>query len=110
MEAAERGALGDVAGVAADLLVAARAERLRPLAGEDDDADLGVLAGQLERGGDLDQRLRPEGVEDLGPVDRDLGDPVGLLVADVLVLAGALPLDRRVQTPPRVGHPCDVWA
>ena len=50
-----------------------------------------------KRGARLDQRLRPEGVADLGPVDRDLGDPVGLLVADVLVLAGALPLDRRVE-------------
>ena len=50
VEAAERGALGDVAGVAADRLVAAGAERLRPLAGEDDHADLGVLAGQLQRG------------------------------------------------------------
>ena len=50
------------------------------------DADLGVLARRLERGGDLDQRLGPEGVVDLGPVDRDLGDPVGHLVADVLVL------------------------
>ena len=46
---------------------------------------------------DLDQRLRPEGVAHLGPVDRDLGDPVGLLVADVVVLAGAAPLDRRVE-------------
>ena len=36
VEAAERGALGDVAGVAADRLVAARAERLLALAGEDD--------------------------------------------------------------------------
>ena len=97
VEAAERGALGDVAGVAADPLVAARAERLLALAGEDDHADLGVLAGRLERGGDLDQRLRAEGVAHLGPVDRDLRDPVRLLVADVLVLAGRLPLDRGVQ-------------
>ena len=97
VEAAERGALGDVAGVTADLLVAARAEGLRPGAGEDDHTDLGVLAGQLHRGGDLDQRLRPEGVENLGPVDRDLGDPVRHLVADVVVLADAPPLDRRVQ-------------
>ena len=50
MEAAERGPLGDVAGVAADPLVAAGAERPVALAGEDDDPDLGVLAGQLERG------------------------------------------------------------
>ncbi len=97
VEAADGSALGDVAGVAANLLVAARAERLRALAGEHHDADLGVLAGQLQRGGDLDQSLRPEGVEGLGPVDADLGDSLGDLVVDVVVLAGALPLDRRVE-------------
>src|SRR3984885_719402 len=97
VEAAERGALGDVAAVAPDRLVAAGAERLRALAGEDDRADLGVLACQLQRGRDLDQRLRAEGVQHLWPVDRDLGDPVGLLVADVAVLGGAPPLDRRVE-------------
>ena len=53
VEAAERRALGDVAGVAADPLVAAGAERPRSLAGEDDHADLGVLAGQLERGAQI---------------------------------------------------------
>ncbi len=97
MKAADGSALGDVAGVAANLLVAARAERLRALAGEDHDADLGILAGQLQRGGDLDQRLRPEGVEGLGPVDADLGDSLGKLVVDVVVLASALPLDWRVE-------------
>src|SRR3954447_3810290 len=70
VEAPDRRALGEVAAVAADLLVAAGAERPRPLAGEDDRPDLGVLARQLERGGDLDQRLRPEGVVDLRSVDR----------------------------------------
>ena len=98
VEAPERFALGDVAGVAPDPLVAARAERLLALAGEDDDADLGVLAGQLERRRDLDQRLRAERVEHLRPVDRDLGDPLRLLVADVLELAArGAPRDRRVQ-------------
>ena len=56
------------------------------------DADLLVLAGALERLRELDHRLGPKRVADLGPVDRDLGDPgvlaVGQLVADVGVLAG----------------------
>ena len=47
-----------VAVVAADALVAARAERLGTLAGEDDDADLRVVAGDLERVAQLEQRLR----------------------------------------------------
>ncbi len=90
MEAADLGALGDVARVAADVLVAARAERVRALAGEDDHADVAVLAGALQRLGDLDERLRPEGVAHLGAVDRDLRDPVAAeLVADVGVVAVA---------------------
>jgi hypothetical protein len=87
---------GDVAGVAANVLVAARAERLAALASEDDHADLAVLAGCLERPRDVDQGLWPEGVVDLGPVDRDLGDALGLLVTNVGELAGLLPVDRGV--------------
>ena len=85
VEAPDRRALGHVAGVAAHALVAAGAERQRALAGEDDRADLRVLAGELQRLRDLHDRLRAEGVADLGAVDRDLRDPVaGGLVADVL--------------------------
>ena len=67
--------VGQVARVAADALVAARAERERALAGEDHDADLGVLARALERVGQLDDGLRAKRVADLGAVDRDLRDP-----------------------------------
>src|SRR4051794_5413714 len=85
--------LGLVALVAANALVAARAERLRTLAGEDDHPDRGVLAGTLERLGELDHRLGAEGVADLRAVDRDLGDAVaGELVADVRELAGGGPI------------------
>jgi hypothetical protein len=38
-------------------LVAAGAERQRALAGEDDHADVGVLAREVERVGQLDERL-----------------------------------------------------
>ena len=41
--------VGEVAGVAAHALVASRAERVRPLAGQHDHADLRVLAGVLQR-------------------------------------------------------------
>src|SRR3954447_23072500 len=84
-----------VARVAADALVAARAERERSLAGEDDHADVEVLARAVERVGDLDHRLRAERVADLRTVDRDLCDPLGGLVADVRVLARGLPVERR---------------
>ena len=66
--------VADVAVVAADPLVAAGAERLGPLAGEDDHADRGVVAGALEGVQQLEQGPRPEGVAHLGPADRDLGD------------------------------------
>src|SRR3954454_4522620 len=88
------GVLVHVAGVAAHALVATRAECERSLAGEDDHADVEVLAGPLEGVGDLDQRLRAEGVAHLGAVDRDLRDPLGDLVPDVRVLALRLPLER----------------
>ena len=89
--------VADVAVVAADLLVAAGAEGLVAGAGEDDRADVEVVAGLGEGVAELGQGRRPEGVAALGPVDRDLRDPVGLLVEDVLVVAGALPLDRGVE-------------
>src|ERR687896_3253 len=69
VEAPDLGAAGDVAGVPAHALVAAGAEGEGALAGEDDHADVGVLAGALERVRDLDQGLGPEGVADLGAVD-----------------------------------------
>ena len=90
--------VADVAVVAADALVAAGAERLRSLAGQDDDADLGVVARLLEGVRQLEQRLRPEGVAHLGPVDRDLGDALGVagsgLVPYVVVVAARGPADR----------------
>ena len=84
--------LADVAVVAADALVAAGAEGLIARAGEDDDADLGILARVVERRAHLEQRLRPERVADLGAVDGDLRDAVPLLVDDVLVVPDLLPL------------------
>ena len=85
VEAADLRALGHVARVAAHALVAAGAEGQLALAGEDDRADVRVLARELERLRDLHDRLRAEGVADLGAVDRDLRDPVPAgLVADVL--------------------------
>ncbi len=124
VEAPDRRALGDVAGVAADPLVAARAERERPLAGQHDHADRRVLAGALERVGDLHDRLRPERVADLGAVDGDLRDAVaGQLVADVRVVARRapgdahdmdtsllpVPIDRGSSAPPPCGPRSSPW-
>jgi hypothetical protein len=84
--------LGQVARIAAHPLISAGAEGVRPLAGEDDHADVEIVARPGEGVGDLDQRLRAEGVTDLRAVDGDLRDAVaGRLVADVRVLAGGAP-------------------
>jgi hypothetical protein len=87
----------DIAVVATDLLVATGAEGLVSGAGEDDRADLEVVAGPGEGVAELRQGRWTEGVAALGTVDRDLRDPVGLLVEDVLIGAGALPFDRCVE-------------
>src|SRR5581483_8892946 len=94
-------ALGvDVAVVAADPLVAAGAEGLRPGARQDHDADGGIVARRLEGADHLEDGRRAERVADLGPVDRDPGDAVPGVVEDVLVLARLLPpLNFQVVTP-----------
>ena len=110
------GVVADVAGVAPDPLVAPGAERLRPLAGEDDHADVGVLAGQVEGGDELLDGVGPEGVADLGSVDGDLGDPPpavpvgeggGGLVADVVPLPRRLPRQGGGDGAGRVGGGID---
>src|SRR5450755_3007871 len=86
------GAADVAAALAADTLIAPRAERVGSLAGQDHHAHALVLAGSLERVDQLDHRLGPERVADLGPVDRDLGDAGvlagGELVPDVRILGG----------------------
>ena len=71
----------------------------RPVAGagQDDRADVEVVAGLREGVAELGEGRRPERVAPLGPVDRDLRDPVAVVVEDVLVVAGALPFDRGVE-------------
>ena len=94
VEAADRRARRHVARVAADALVAARAERPAPRR-SGRSRRRRVLAGALERVGELDHGLRAERVADLGAVDRQLRDAVaGVLVADVLVGPGGCPGHR----------------
>ena len=97
-----------VAVVAAHALVTARAERLGTLAGEDDHADRRVVAGELERVAELEERAGPERVAHLGPADRDLGDAVGGVVADVGEAVGGLGLPLRAGSDVRVGRHCDL--
>jgi hypothetical protein len=87
-----------VAVVAAHPLVAAGAERFRSVAGEDDHADLRVVACDFERIAQLEERAGPERVAHLRPADRDLGDPVRGLVRHVgpAVRGGRLPLGARM--------------
>ena len=70
------------------------------------DPDLEVVARPGEGVAQLGQRLGPEGVADLGAVDRDLRDPVAELVEDVGVIALGVPVDRRVELLDRAGRPC----
>ena len=95
------GATHVAAAGASHALVAAGAERERPLAGEDDHADGGVFTGALKGIDQLDDRLGTERVADLRPVDRDLRDPGVLagreLVTDVLVLRSGLPGDAHAR-------------
>ncbi len=87
----------DVAGLAAHLLVPPGAEGplavlRRSVAGEEDDADVGVLPGVAERLLHLQERVGPEGVADLGAIEGDAGDAVALVVRDVLVRFDFLPV------------------
>ena len=67
---------------------------MSPGAGEQHDADRGVVADVPEGVDELAHGLRPEGVADVLPVDGDLGDArPGVLVADVLVVADGGPGD-----------------
>ena len=89
---ARRAVVTHIAARPADLLVAARAEGLFAHAGQDDDADVCVVAGVVERAAHLHHRLRTEGVVNLGTVDRDLGDTVrALLIDDVGEFARLVP-------------------
>src|SRR5439155_6991546 len=60
------------------------------------DAHPDVIARPVERIGQLEQRLGPEGVAHLGAADGDLGDALGGLVRDVAVVARGDPLDGPV--------------
>src|ERR1019366_355220 len=85
------GIVADVAVVPPDLLVAARAEGIGTLAGEDDGAHRRVVAGDGEGVGQLEESLRPERVSDLGPGDGQLGDALRHVDVDVLVHTTAFP-------------------
>src|SRR6185503_15074126 len=95
-----------VARLGALLLVAARAERAIAHAGDADDAHLAVSPRALEAVDQLVDRARAERVHPLRPVDRDPGQAVLNLVADVFQLhlssslADARTLSARVGSPP----------
>ena len=95
--------VAEVAVVAPDLLVAARAEGVGALAGEDDDPDRRVVPGHVEGVAQLEQGLGTEGVADLGTADGQLGDAVGHVHADVPVVAPGLP--GRQRAAPGTGRP-----
>ena len=76
--ARSHGIVADVAVLAADALVAARAEGVRALAGKDYDADLRIVARLVKGPRELEERLGPECVAHLGATYRQLRDPARL--------------------------------
>src|SRR5262249_22139365 len=99
----------NIARLAANALVAAGAERLFALAGEDDDADVGIIPGHVEGFFQLVHRLWPKCVAHLGTIDRDLADSVpGPLVADVFEWMQRGPHGARLYAR-QVRGPIDVY-
>src|SRR5262249_54915554 len=90
------GVVTDVAVVAADALVTARAEGEVTLTGQDDHTDGDVVTCPVERVGQFESCLGRESVAYLGWADGDLGDALGGLVGDVPVVARRNPLDGPV--------------
>jgi hypothetical protein len=82
-----------VARVPPHLLVAAGAEGVGPLAGEEHHADLLVLSRPGEGIDQLEDRGGSKRVAHLRPVDGDLRDSLRLLEADVPVVSNTLPVD-----------------
>ena len=68
--------LVDVAAFPSNALIAAGAKRVRAFAGEDDDADVRVVARHVQRGFHLVDGQRAKGVAHFGTIDGDLGDAV----------------------------------
>ena len=99
--------LADVAGMAADLLIAAGAEREVARAGQDDHADLGILMGEVEGLQQFLHRLRAEGIAHFRPVDGDFGNfpLIGGFVTDVLEFTHGGPHGRDFEQIPRRPQP-----
>src|SRR6266566_1734900 len=83
-------AVGAIERPAASAEVGARAERAAG-AGDDHRPHAVVGIGRVERGDELVDRARGDGVEAVGTVQRDRRDGVGDVVQDLLVGHGALP-------------------
>ena len=99
--------LADVAGVAADFLVAAGAEREVARAGEDNGADFGIFVGKVEGDEHFLHGLRAEGVAHFGPVDGDFGNTslIRSFVSDVLKFARGGPHGGSVNDPRPARNP-----
>ena len=80
-----------VAARAAHLLVAPGAKREFARTREDHDADFIVVARVRKCRFHFTNRERTEGVAHFRTIDRDLGDPFGLFVKDVGIVARLLP-------------------
>ena len=82
-----------IAGIPAHALIAAGAKRLFALAGQNDHADVEIIAGVLQRRFHLFHRQGPERVAHFRPVDGDFGNAFRLVILDVGKLAGFNPID-----------------
>src|SRR5690625_101568 len=93
--------IAQISPISAHTLVAPRAEGQVSGPGQDHDPDIPVIAHLGEGIDQLYHRLWPKGVAEAGPVDRDLRDPVGLLVYDIFVVACVRPIH---------GHTIGYWS
>jgi hypothetical protein len=96
-----------IAGLHPLLLIAARAERLLPRAGQAHDADIAAHPGMLEAVDQLVERARAERVQALRAVDGDGGETVVDLVDDISQLIG-LENVHAIVRPPLTDSVCPV--
>src|SRR5690606_6298685 len=83
VQAHDSGILFLISGIAADSLVASRTVGFRTFARKNEHTNPMILALIVQRVAHLLDRERPKGIAHLGPVDRDLGDSLRLVVLDV---------------------------
>ena len=82
----------DIAAIAANFLVTARAESQGAGAGQNNDADGGIFASVCESLAELQNGFRTKGVAHARSIDGQFGDTFGFFIKNVGKFAGRLPI------------------